>query len=100
MNFNTNWHSKEITVNKSRGITEKNWADLMKKSMAELYRVLKPGRWISLCYHDTSEGTWQLIQDLMTEIGFMPETNDSALYIETGQKSFNQLLEFIIVKKR
>ena len=32
----------------------------MKKAMAECYRVLKPGRWLSLCYHDTSEGTWAL----------------------------------------
>jgi hypothetical protein len=60
--------------------------------MQECYRVLKPGRWLSLCYHDTSEGTWQLVQDLMAEVGFIPENSQSALYIDTGQKSFNQLM--------
>ena len=33
--------------------------------------MLKPGRWLSLCYHDTSEGTWELVQDIMAEVGFL-----------------------------
>lgn len=65
---------------------------MMHQAMSECYRVLKPGRWISLCYHDTSEGTWQLVQDLMTEVGFIPESTEATLYIDTGQKSFNQLM--------
>ena len=46
----------------------------MRQAMAECYRVLKPGRWLSLCYHDTSEGTWQLVQDIMAEVGFIAGT--------------------------
>ena len=53
----------------------------MKKAMAECYRVLKPGRWLSLCYHDTSEGTWALIQDIMAEIGFFVDKSDSTLLL-------------------
>src|SRR5438034_1090734 len=63
----------------------------MKKAMGECFRVLKPGRWLSLCYHDTSEGTWELVQDLMAEVGFVVDKTDSALFIDTGQKSYNQL---------
>ena len=62
----------------------------MKKAMAECFRVLKPGRWLSLCYHDTSEGTWALVQDIMAEVGFVVDKTDSTLFIDTGQKSFNQ----------
>ena len=36
-----------------------------------LSACLKPGRWLSLCYHDTSEGTWALVQDIMAEVGFV-----------------------------
>ncbi|HOU13756.1 MAG TPA: hypothetical protein PKZ84_11620 [Anaerolineae bacterium] len=67
--------------------------------MEECYRVLKPGRWVSLCYHDTSEGTWQLLQDLMAEVGFISEQSDQALYIDTGQKSFNQLMADKVTKR-
>src|SRR5690606_15686881 len=52
----------------------------------------KPGRCISLCYHDTSEGTWALIQDIMAEVGFIVEKTEAALYIDTEQKSYNQLV--------
>jgi len=58
--------------------------------MGECFRVLKPGRWLSLCYHDTSEGTWALIQDIMAEVGFVTDRTESALFIETLSKSYNQ----------
>jgi ubiquinone/menaquinone biosynthesis C-methylase UbiE len=92
MDFDTHWHNQEIIVNETRGITDLDWADLMRKAMAECYRVLKPNRWVSLCYHDTSEGTWQLVQDLMAEVGFIPEKSEIALFIDAGQKSYNQLV--------
>ncbi len=91
MRFNTNWHEDEIIVNDVRQKSEADWAFLMKRAMAECFRVLKPGRWLSLCYHDTSEGTWELVQDVMAEVGFLVDKTDSAVFIDTGQKSFNQL---------
>jgi len=91
LNLRTSWQGQEIVVNETRGKTDDDWANLMRSAMSEMYRVLKPGRWISVCYHDTSEGTWQLLQDIMTEVGFIPEKSDAALFIDTGQKSYNQL---------
>jgi len=90
LGFDTHWHNEEIIVNDVRGKTERDWADMMRAAMAECYRVLKPGRWISLCYHDTSEGTWALVQDIMSEAGFLIDKSDRALFIDTGQKSYNQ----------
>jgi len=92
LEFDTHWHDEEIIVNEVRGKTEDDWARMMRQAMAECYRVLKPRRCISLCYHDTSEGTWTLVQDIMAEAGFVVEKSDSALYIDTGQKSYNQLV--------
>lgn len=91
LSLDTHWHNDEIIVNAVRGVTESDWASMMLQAMKECYRVLKPGRWISLCYHDTSEGTWALIQDIMAEAGFIVDTSDSAIFIDTGQKSYNQL---------
>ncbi len=91
LDLETTWHNEEIIVNDVRGITEADWADRMRRVMAECFRVLKPGRWLSLCYHDTSEGTWALVQDIMAEVGFVVDKTASALFIDTGQKSYNQL---------
>lgn len=92
LDLDPSWHDKEIIINKTRGKTEADWARMMRKAMRECYRVLKPGRWLSLCYHDASEGTWQLTQDVMAEVGFIPEQSDAALFIDTEQKSYNQLM--------
>ena len=99
LDLDTHWHEKEIIVNETRHKGEDDWARRMRQAMSECYRVLKPGRWISLCYHDTSEGTWQLLQDIMTEAGFIPETAENALYIDTGQKSYNQLRADKVTKR-
>ncbi|MEQ8187754.1 MAG: DNA methyltransferase, partial [Candidatus Eremiobacterota bacterium] len=99
LGLDTHWHDEEIIVNEVRGKTEKDWENMMRQSMKECYRVLKPGRWLSLCYHDTSEGTWSLIQDIMAEAGFVADRSDSALFIDTGQKSYNQLTADKVTKR-
>jgi len=90
LDVDTYWHDDEIIINEVRGKSESDWANMMRAAMKECYRVLKPGRWLSLCYHDTSEGTWALIQDIMAESGFIVDQADAALFIDTGQKSYNQ----------
>ena len=91
LDLDTNWHNDEIIVNYTRNKTETEWGSMMRKAMSECFRVLKPGRWLSLCYHDASEGTWELVQDIMAEVGFVVDKTESALFIDTGQKSYNQL---------
>ena len=99
LGFDTQWHDDEIIVNEVRGTTETDWADMMREAMAECFRVLKPGRWLSLCYHNTSEGTWSLVQDIMAEVGFLVGRSDSALFIDTQQKSYNQLTADKVTKR-
>jgi hypothetical protein len=99
LGFDTSWHDEEIIVNDARNKSEADWAAKMKRAMGECYRVLKPGRWLSLCYHDTSEGTWALVQDLMAEAGFVVDASEEVLFIDTGQKSYNQLTADKITKR-
>lgn len=99
LGFDTQWHDQEIIVNKVRGTTEVDWANMMHKSMSECYRVLKPGRWLSLCFHHTDPHIWELTQDMMAEIGFLVDKSDSALFIDTGQKSYNQLIADKVSKR-
>jgi hypothetical protein len=92
LGLDSHWHQEEIIINDVQGKTEAEWEEGMRKVFNECYRVLKPGRWISLCYHDTSEGTWSLVQDLMAEAGFVVETTEAAVYIDTSQKTIKQPL--------
>jgi DNA modification methylase len=90
LDLDTQWHHEEIIVNSVRGKSETDWKESIRQAMTECYRVLKPGRWLTLCYHDTSEGTWTLVQDIMSSVGFITEASSSTLFIDTGQKSYNQ----------
>jgi len=99
LGFDTYWHEDEIIINEVRGKSEVDWANMMRAAVEECYRVLKPGRWLSLCYHDTSEGTWSLIQDIMAESGFIVGQSDAALFIDTGQKSYNQKVADKVTKR-
>ena len=83
--------TREIIINDGRQLAEGEWSGRMRAVACEMYRTLKPGRWVTLCYHDTSEGTWAIVQDIMTEAGFLPDSNTSAVYIETRQKSIKQI---------
>lgn len=95
LGFDTSWLKDEIIINPVRGITEDDWAEMMRKAMEEAYRVLKPGRWMSLCYHDTSEGTWQTLQDILIDVGF--ELSDVGV-LNPQQKSYNQLMADKVIK--
>lgn len=91
LNLNTNWHDKEVIISAVRNIDETEWASRLQKAFKECCRVLKPGRYLTLCYHDSAEGTWGIIQDILAESGFVPELTEGALSISTGQKSLKQL---------
>lgn len=99
LELDTYWHGQEIIVNETRGITDVDWERMMHLAMEGCFRVLKPGRWISLCYHDTSEGTWQLIQDLMAHVGFIPEQTEISIYIDTATKTTNQYFAEKVTKR-
>jgi len=99
LNFDTNWVSNEIVVNETRGISDNQWASMMLQAFSEVFRVIKPGHWISLCYHDTSEGTWQFIQDLMAQVGFISERSETTNYIDTATKTTNQYFAEKVTKR-
>lgn len=95
LEFDTSWIKDEIIINPIRGKGENDWAEMMKQALEEAYRVLKPGRWISLCYHDTSEGTWQTLQDILTDVGF--ELSEVGV-LNPKQKSIKQVAADKVIK--
>jgi 16S rRNA G966 N2-methylase RsmD len=99
LGLNTDWRDDEIIVNNSRNKSLQDWADMMLLAISECFRVLKPGRWLSLCYHDSSAGTWRHIQDIMAKAGFVPGDSERALFIDTGSNTYNQRVTDKLVKR-
>jgi|GEM_PF-841718 len=84
------WSQREAVVNLQRGLTEDHWAALFAECFREIYRVLKPGRFLSLCFHG-GDLYWTLLQDILCEIGFQPDGSVQSVAIDSVQKSFKQL---------
>ncbi len=64
-------NSSEAIMNKSqnKSITEYNL--LMQESFQNLFRVLKPNRWITVEYHNSKSAIWNGLQESLTKAGFV-----------------------------
>jgi len=66
---------KEAVVNRSLpaakgGKSLMVYADLMSTAMAEMARVLKPGGWATVVFHNTDAAIWKAIRDAASRAGF------------------------------
>jgi hypothetical protein len=84
------WRKSEITISEDGDLSYADWRDRMRRSMSECFDVLKPGRWISVCFHGEVD-LWESINDIMAEIGFISSQADETVFIDTDQKSYNQI---------
>jgi len=79
-------HKKELSFYQS----------LMRKAFSEAFRVLKPGRWITVEFSNTQASVWNAIQVALQEAGFVV-ANVSAL--DKKQGSFNSVTTTTSVKQ-
>ncbi|HEX5461459.1 MAG TPA: DNA methyltransferase [Steroidobacteraceae bacterium] len=54
---------------KKKGLHE--YQELMRRCFAEYFRVLKPGRWMTVVFSNSSNGVWRAIQEAMGVAGFV-----------------------------
>lgn len=90
LGFDTTWHDQEIVVNRTRGLSIETFTERMTRAFSECHRVLKPGRWMSVCYHDASTKTWSALQQAIEEAGFIHVSADQVVAIDTGGRTYNQ----------
>ena len=67
--------NNEAVVNRSLkpargGKTVADYEALMSASLAEIFRVLKPGAWATLVFHNTDPQVWRAIQSAAEHAGF------------------------------
>jgi len=71
------WHHVWTSTNseaiidpaKHKGLHE--YQGLMQRCFEEYYRVLKPGRWMTVVFHNSSNAVWNAIQQAMLAAGFV-----------------------------
>ena len=61
----------EAVINASTDKDFNAYGQLMRSVFCEYYRILKPGRWITVEFHNTMASVWNLIQTALSEAGFV-----------------------------
>ena len=71
------WHGvttameEEATEDGFKGRGLKEYADLMARCFSECFRVLKPGRWMTVEFSNHSNDVWLRIQNALSSAGFV-----------------------------
>lgn len=81
-------NSHEAIVNESQNKSESTYRDTMTKSFSEYFRILKPGKWMTVEFSNTSASIWNSIQNSLQQAGFVI-ANVSALDKQQGGMNAN-----------
>ena len=77
----------EAIVNKKQTKAFTDYQQLMRHCFDEYYRVLKPGRWMTVEFHNSQNAVWNAIQEAILQAGFV--IGDVRI-LDKKQKSFKQ----------
>ena len=58
-----------VDIGKKKGVHE--YQELMRRCFQEYHRVLKPGRWMTVVFSNSSNAIWRAIQEAMGSAGFV-----------------------------
>lgn len=78
----------EAVINKTQRKGLDEYHDLMARCFAEMYRVLKPGRWITVEFHNSQKSVWNAIQGALSRAGFIVA---QVTVLDKQQGSFKQV---------
>lgn len=74
---------EEAIENSVQGKKLDDYRKLMRSAFTECYRLLKPGRWVTIEFSNTKASVWNTIQSALTDAGFVV-ANVSALDKKQG----------------
>lgn len=87
---------EEAIINRKQNKTLFDYQMLMNNSLKEFYRVLKPNKWITIEFSNTSASVWNSIQNALQGVGFIVSNVSS---IDKQQGSFNAVTSTTAVKQ-
>ena len=86
----------EAIVSTSQGKSIDNYRELMERSFSEYYRILKPGRWLTVEFSNTRASVWNAIQAALEQSGFVVANVSS---LDKKQHSFKAVMTPTAVKQ-
>ncbi|NLL19283.1 MAG: DNA methylase, partial [Clostridia bacterium] len=64
-------NQKEAIVNNAQNKGLSEYKELMTACFREMFRILKPNRWMTVVFHNSKASVWNAIQDAITKAGFV-----------------------------
>jgi len=64
-------NQEEAIISKEQRKTLREYQGLMEDGFREFYRLLKPGHWITVEFHNSQNAVWNAIQEAILHAGFM-----------------------------
>jgi len=89
-------NSPEAIVNRVQGKALVEYQHLMELCFLEFHRVLKPGRWMTVEFHNSQNRVWNAIQEAILRAGFMVA---DVRILDKQQGSFKQYTSSAAVKQ-
>ena len=86
----------EAIMNTSQHKSLPEYQSLMEQCFREYYRVLKPGRWITVEFHNSQNAVWGAIQQALSKAGFIIA---DVRTLDKQQGSFKQVNNTSAVKQ-
>ena len=73
---------------KKQGATLDDYRQMMTQAFAQMYESLKPGRWITVVFHNSKASVWNTIQEALARAGFLVA---QVTVLDKQQESFKQV---------
>ncbi len=86
----------EAIVNKVQHKSLSEYQNLMRDCLNEFFRVLKPGRWMTVEFHNSQNAVWNAIQESIMQSGFMVA---DVRTLDKQQGTFKQVTTSTAVKQ-
>jgi DNA modification methylase len=79
---------RDVVVSGKQGKSLLVYTDMMAACLEQVYRVLKPGRWVTVEFHNSKNAVWTAIQESLGRAGFIIA---DVSVLDKGMKTKKQL---------
>jgi hypothetical protein len=86
----------EAIVSSSQGKGVREYQNLMESAFGEIQRVLKPGRWVTVAFHNSKNAVWNSIQEALGRAGLVVA---DVRVLDKGQGTYKQMTTTGAVKQ-
>jgi len=89
-------NESEAIINKTQGKGLVEYQRIMERCFKEMHQILKPGRWMTVEFHNSKNSVWNAIQEAIMRAGFVVANVRS---LDKQQGSFKQVTTTMAVKQ-